>query len=130
MWAIIFPASLMLFIISGCDIPSAEERLKRNHLPKPGYQADAIRGQRVFIQNCSSCHGLQALGTKQGPPLIDDIYRPSHHSNLSFHWAVKNGVTQHHWHFGNMPPIPQVNPEQTADIALWIRKRQQKAGIK
>lgn len=121
---------LLITLITGCDIPSAEERLARNHLPQPGYQADSQRGMQLFDQNCSGCHGSKALGSVQGPPLIDHIYRPVHHSDLAFHWAVKNGVTQHHWHFGDMTPMPQVNPEQTADIALWIRKQQRQAGIK
>ena len=33
-------------------------------------QADIAKGEQIFNQNCSSCHGLQAVGTAVGPSLI------------------------------------------------------------
>ncbi len=66
----------------------------------------------------------------KGPPLIHDIYRPGHHADLSFHWAVKDGTKQHHWHFGDMPPIADVSPEQVGHIIAYVRREQRRAGIR
>ena len=33
-------------------------------------QADIAKGEQIFNQNCSSCHGLQAVGTAVAPSLI------------------------------------------------------------
>jgi len=33
-------------------------------------RGDADRGRELFLANCSTCHGLQAQGTRNGPTLI------------------------------------------------------------
>jgi hypothetical protein len=43
--------------------------------------------------------------------------------------AVRDGVKQHHWHFGNMPPQPEVTPEQTGHVIAYVRGLQRQAGI-
>ena len=74
----------------------------------PGELSEAgLAGEKLFIANCSRCHGENASGTAQGPPLVDRIYEPGHHSNASFVIAVARGVRQHHWQFGNMPAVPK-----------------------
>ena len=62
-------------------------------------------------------------------PLLHGYYRPDHHANYAFYMAVKNGVVQHHWEFGNMPAMPQVSPEQAADIIAYVRALQRQAGL-
>lgn len=91
--------------------------------------AAAKAGQQVFNDNCSSCHGLNGAGTLQGPPLIHDIYNPGHHSNKAFYSAVRKGVSQHHWPYGNMPPQQQVGFSEMNALIKFIREVQQQNGI-
>ena len=75
-----------------------------------GLSEMARAGESVFNANCSVCHGVAAVGTRQpGPPLTDGVYHPGHHSDPSFRNAVRNGVPQHHWGFGDMAPVPGVS---------------------
>jgi cytochrome c len=87
-------------------------------------------GQSAFNANCASCHGDNGAGTKQGPPLIHEIYNPGHHGDRSFYIAVKNGVRQHHWPFGNMPAQPKVKDTDVAAIITFVREIQSANGIR
>ena len=121
--------ALLLLQIAGCSQGTEAERLARLHLPPPGYVADPVRGAALFAKTCAKCHGANAQGSRNGPPLVSPVYRSEHHANLAFHWAVRDGVRQHHWRFGDMPAQKDVSPEQTADIVGWVRLRQREAGI-
>lgn len=89
----------------------------------------ASRGKIAFDANCAACHGANASGTNQGPPLVHVIYNPGHHADGAFFLAAKLGVRQHHWPFGNMPPQPQVTEEQVAAIVRYVRELQVANGI-
>lgn len=115
--------------LAGCGESDPETARKNLHLPPEGYVADGTRGEAAFSKWCVNCHGPAGSGSGIGPPLVDSTYRPGHHPDMAFHMAVKNGVKQHHWQFGHMPPMPQVSPEATADIAAYIRALQRRAGI-
>jgi len=90
----------------------------------------ALTGQEAFGENCAACHGKNAGGTDQGPPLIHDIYNPGHHGDRSFYRAVRQGVRAHHWPFGNMPPQNQVMDTEIKEIITFIRETQIANGIK
>lgn len=98
-------------------------------LPPEDFAADPEAGRSLFRANCMQCHGEDARGTDQGPPLIHRIYEPSHHPDITFHRAVALGVHQHHWDFGDMPPVAGVSGEDTAHIIAWIRQEQRAVGI-
>jgi mono/diheme cytochrome c family protein len=121
---------LAVVALSGCDVPDQEERRARMHLPPDDFVADAFIGGTLFQGNCATCHGADARGTDKGPPLIDPVYRPGHHADMVFHLAVKDGAKQHHWHFGDMPPVPGLTPEQVGHVIAWVRQEQRRAGIK
>ncbi len=89
----------------------------------------ALAGEKLFIANCSACHGAKADGTGQGPPLVHSIYEPGHHSNASFVIAVARGVRAHHWDFGNMPAVPGLEIEQIHQVICYIRELQLANGI-
>ncbi len=89
----------------------------------------ARMGARLFTENCARCHGENATGTDHGPPLLHDIYNPGHHPDEAFYRAVRRGVPQHHWHFGNMPPLPEVKRRHVQAIVAWIRELQRANGI-
>lgn len=120
----------MVFMLSGCDKPTPEESRKRAFLPPMGFKGDAIQGDKLFHTKCAACHGKLAMGSNNGPPLVNKIYEPGHHGDLSFYRAVKSGVQRHHWQFGNMPPVNGVTPEDVAHIIAYVRNQQRKAGIR
>lgn len=91
--------------------------------------AEHQAGERLFDANCALCHGEAALGTAQGPPLVHIYYEPNHHADGAFHAAVSRGVPQHHWGFGNMPPMPAVTIAQTEQITAYVRWLQREAGV-
>ena len=86
-------------------------------------------GEKSFQNRCAVCHGETANGTAAGPPLVNRLYEIGHHPNFSFHNAVNKGVTAHHWNFGDMPPIPNVPPEEIEAIICHVRDLQRADGI-
>ena len=92
--------------------------------------AQEKQGQSEFNTHCAECHGSNGAGTRKGPPLIHDIYNPGHHSNRSFFAAVRKGVTQHHWPYGDMPAQKQVGFAEMGQIVKFIRTVQEQNGIK
>ena len=95
----------------------------------PALAGTAIEGEELFVANCSQCHGLNAVGTSQGPPLLHKVYVPGHHPDLSFQNAVRNGVWQHHWNFGEMPPVGTVTPQEVDKVICYVREMQRANGI-
>ena len=90
---------------------------------------EALQGEALFNTNCSVCHGLQATGTKLGPPLVHLYYEPGHHGDGAFYRAAQNGVPSHHWRFGDMPPVYSVSTEDVGKIICYVRTLQKSAGI-
>ena len=95
----------------------------------PTFSAEAKAGRSLFEENCMTCHGKHATGSDQGPPLVHIIYEPNHHADISFIFAVRNGVRAHHWRFGNMAPVEGVSDEDTLKIIRYVRELQRANGI-
>ena len=117
-----------LFLVA-CDGRPSNRDANPFHLPPNGFVGDKNKGAVLFRENCSSCHGRAGSGSTKGPPLIHKTYNSSHHADLAFHLAVKNGVRRHHWRFGDMPPLPSVSPETVGHIVAYVRALQRSAGI-
>jgi mono/diheme cytochrome c family protein len=115
--------------LMACEASDDETRRANLGLPSPDYVADPQRGAGSYATHCQGCHGPSVLGSALGPPLLHATYVPSHHADFAFYSAVKNGVLQHHWEFGDMPPLPHVPPEQVADITAYVRALQRKHGF-
>ena len=100
-------------------------------LPPPPAEipAEMASASRAFATNCASCHGEFARGSETGPPLVHPFYVPSHHGDAAFRFAVERGVAAHHWRFGDMPPQPQVQEMELAEIIAYVRWLQRQAGI-
>ena len=96
----------------------------------PPLNAEEQVGQAAFAAHCAQCHGINGGGSSAGPPLIHRIYEPSHHADLSFYNAIRNGVRAHHWRFGDMPARPDVTPEAAARILAFVRHVQRANGIR
>ncbi|RYG89795.1 c-type cytochrome [Loktanella sp. IMCC34160] len=87
-------------------------------------------GKLAFDTYCVDCHGQNAAGRDgYGPPLIHKIYEPSHHGDMAFLLAARNGVRAHHWRFGDMPPVEGITEGEVAAIVAYIRRLQQVNGI-
>lgn len=86
-------------------------------------------GEAIFNQKCAVCHGVQAAGSPQGPPLVHRYYEPGHHSDMAFLLAVRRGVRAHHWRFGNMPPVPGLSDADVRAVIDYIRALQRANGI-
>lgn len=97
--------------------------------PSPGLMPNPAVGKVLYEKNCASCHGIALNGSDKGPPLLHRIYEPSHHADIAFQLAVKNGVRAHHWQFGDMAPVPQITPDDVAHITAHVRVEQRKVGI-
>ena len=95
----------------------------------PELSALASTGKAAYDANCAQCHGANGSGADEGPPLVHDIYNPGHHADPSFFLAAKQGVRQHHWSFGNMPPQPQVSNRTMTTIVRYVRELQRANGI-
>jgi len=106
---------LLMPVITG-TINAAEEVEIPFHLGK---------GQLLYEKYCSSCHGLQLTGSDKGPPLLHAYYKPSHHGDQSFYRAALQGVQQHHWEFGNMPPVEGMTAKKMDSLVPYVRYYQQ-----
>lgn len=114
-WSAVVGAALVL---GACGGPGGDD----------AGEVAAIDGAAVFGASCAACHGPEAEGTANGPPLVHVIYEPGHHDDASFRRAIADGVVPHHWDFGPMPPIGLPDAEAEAVIA-HIRGLQRAAGI-
>jgi mono/diheme cytochrome c family protein len=115
---------LALHAVVGCDTSQPKSAVGAGAVP-PEFQA----GEAKFNAHCSACHGPQATGTQQGPPLVHKIYEPNHHGDAAFLRAAEFGVRAHHWEFGNMPKIEAVSPADVEEIIRYVRWLQRQAGI-
>jgi len=131
-----FPVALLLLLacllMAGCqgDDGSGGNGLEGNGTtPEAARAAMAQNGEELFNAKCSACHGLEAAGTDLGPTLIHRVYHPGHHPDASFHNAVKVGVRQHHWAFGNMAPVAGLTEPDVDNIICYVRGLQRENGL-
>jgi mono/diheme cytochrome c family protein len=117
--------AVVIFLSGGRDHGAAA----RTEVRLPALSQQGQRGASLFTESCAHCHGENAAGGSGGPPLIHGIYNPGHHADEAFRRAVRLGVRQHHWRFGNMPAQPQISAVQIEDIIRFIREVQVANGI-
>ena len=90
----------------------------------------AQQGAEAFGTHCIACHGANAAGVDgAGPPLVHKIYEPSHHGDMAIALAPIRGVPQHHWPFGDMPPVEGITEDEILRILAYIRELQRANGI-
>lgn len=109
--------------------PSQQATTRIKQITVPPLSQVARAGSKVYDENCAACHGVNGTGTEKGPPLVHDIYNPGHHADEAFYRAVRNGVQRHHWHFGDMPPQPQMDRLSTQAAIQYVRELQAANGI-
>jgi mono/diheme cytochrome c family protein len=87
--------------------------------------ADLIAaGEPLYQASCAQCHGTDLRGTSLGPSHLSIVYEPNHHGDAAFVLAARAGVRQHHWLFGNMPPIPGLSDDDLDAIVAYVRDQQ------
>lgn len=86
-------------------------------------------GATVYQARCASCHGFDLRGSDNGPSQLSIVYEPGHHGDDSYRSAIRNGVGQHHWAFGNMPAVPDITDEQIERVIIFIRTQQDELGF-
>lgn len=89
----------------------------------------STRGADLYEANCASCHGSDLGGTQRGPSHLSIVYEPAHHGDDSFRSAIAQGAGQHHWNFGDMPPVRGLSDDQVDDIIAFVRAEQQRQGF-
>jgi len=87
------------------------------------------RGWSTYESKCTECHGAEGDGTDKGPPLIHQYYVPSHHSDASIMRAILSGAKQHHWNFGDMPPVAGVSEAEAQQTTAFVRWLQAEKGL-
>ena len=92
-------------------------------------ELDAAAGEPLYQQYCAACHGSDLRGTAAGPSHLSIVYEPNHHGDAAFALAVRNGVRQHHWNFGDMQPVQGLTDAQIATITAYVRDQQRIHGF-
>lgn len=127
--------AVLVFVVAGAAVliwRLGEWSAREGHVDVtvPQFSPLARAGQEAFAENCAKCHGNNASGGVTGPPLVHAIYNPGHHADAAFVMAVRRGVRQHHWQFGNMPPQPQVTDQEITAIIRYVRELQVANGVR
>lgn len=94
-----------------------------------GPDADLALGETVYAENCAECHGEDLRGTDRGPSPLSEVYEPGHHPDASFAAAIAQGSPQHHWEFGDMPPVEGLDEAETAAVIAYVRSVQEAEGL-
>lgn len=130
-YQVINPAEPVGHSMTPPDLSDIEDGAPIEQVSIPGrWSENALIGQRIFDAKCADCHGANAAGQKGvAPPLVHKTYEPSHHSDMAFIMAAKNGVRAHHWNFGNMPAVEGITDGEVKLVTTYIRELQRENGI-
>ena len=86
-------------------------------------------GAALYQSFCAECHGADLRGTAKGPSHLSIIYEPSHHSDDAFKAAAIRGAPEHHFNFGNMPPVDGITDDQIDRVIAFVRAEQERRGF-
>jgi len=89
-----------------------------------GPTTELERGEAIYAANCAQCHGGDLAGSDRGPSLLDPIYGPDQLSDVEFADAVRNGVEERLWDFGDMPGNGSYSDDQIDAILAFVRAQQ------
>lgn len=117
-------AAVAVFAVAGCSSGLATTTSVSK------LSADALTaGPDAYQQFCAECHGEDLRGTDEGPSFLSRVYEPNHHADAAFQIAVQRGSPQHHWNFGDMPPVEGISVEQIEAIVAYVRRVQSELGF-
>ena len=116
---------LLLGLLSIRPLAFAGAQLQASEVPDT-----FVGGYKKYVAMCAKCHGEWGDGSDEGPPLMHPFYLPSHHSDKAFYRAILKGSVQHHWEFGDMPPVAGASKEDAQHITAYVRWLQRYTGLK
>lgn len=121
------PSSLAPLIVALAMASSAVGAAQTNPEPRPpGVNDSSItRGRSLFhgSANCAACHGDEARGTDEGPPLTGGLWL---HGPGTYGWLVeqiKRGIPAHHTLSGKPMPMrgwANMPDEDVRAVAAYI----------
>ena len=94
-----------------------------------GGDAAGGRGEAIYQANCSACHGDDLRGASTGPSLLYDIYGPDELADEEIAAAIREGVEEQRWDFGDMPANGALGDSQIDQIIDHIRTVQSTEGL-
>ncbi|WP_428120310.1 c-type cytochrome [Candidatus Poriferisodalis sp.] len=117
-------------VASGCGSTDATSEATDGTQADPTASVDApVDGAAVYQQYCAECHGVDLRGTDKGPSQLSIIYEPDHHSDYSFRSAISEGAPEHHWWFGDMPPVEGISDAEIEAVIVFVRAEQERLGF-
>lgn len=87
------------------------------------------QGRALYDTYCAECHGPRAVGTREGPGLLDSRYQADSMSDAEFLDATVEGVDAGETEFEGMAAIPAVDEAEAALITLYVRDLQRAAVV-
>ena len=79
-------AGLLLVVLAACAGAATEDG---DELAA----GDPRAGAALYAESCAACHGADLRGSTAGPPLLHEVYEPSHHADVAFQLAVMLAVS-------------------------------------
>ena len=117
-------------VASGCGSTDATSEAANSTQAVSTASADApVDGTAVYQQYCAECHGADLRGTDKGPSQLSIIYEPGHHSDYAFRSAITEGAPEHHWWFGDMPPVEGISDAEIEEVIAFVRAEQERLGF-
>jgi len=92
-----------------------KQRTREN--PFAGQPEAIAAGAKLFRQNCATCHGSEALGTKKYPNLHTEEVRAATPGELE--WLLKNGSMRN-----GMPSWSRLPEQQRWQIVAFLKSLQ------
>ena len=89
-----------------------------------GPTTELEQGEAIYSASCAQCHGGDLAGSDRGPSLLDPIYGPGQLTDADFADAVRNGVEERLWDFGDMPGNGSYSETQVAALLAFVRAEQ------
>ena len=86
-------------------------------------------GAAVYQHYCAECHGVDLRGTDKGPSQLSIVYEPNHHGDYAYRVAIRDGTREHHWWFGDMPPVEGITDLEIEKVISYIRAEQERLGF-
>ena len=92
--------------------PSAKEASRSN--PYASREAAELGGRKLFLRECSGCHGLDAQGTDRAPSLTSKEVKDAPPGAIF--WVLRNGSLRH-----GMPSFSHLPEPQRWQIVTYLK---------
>jgi mono/diheme cytochrome c family protein len=101
----------------GLWMTKVPEKARNRQNPFDSDTVAVAAGAKLFRQNCSSCHGGEAMGTEKRPNLHSERVRAATPGELE--WLLKNGSMKN-----GMPSWSRLPEQQRWQIVSYLKSLQ------